>query len=312
MRFAFPLLMSTAFAVGCGKEEVKSPTVRHGGGDASHEIGHEREADEDLVARPGEAGEKPETDDAEKAPGTAGPILVLVAGGRGSCGAFTQVEQNYMNPHLVAQLASAKEAVADSSRGITDVEYALSCFGKESSQVGYMTSKNPTKLTLVPVDEYLKLISAWSRELGKPRVFITGHSWGGWLSLKLADALKQGTYGMRLNTLDAISGTTCGVRNFITWGIGRVFDRDLSQDNPGCNSAPTDFSSDTLTEIRNAFPHWRNAYQSQLPPLHSSAIDQAETNEDHSYPALDAHGSLAVDKELLQLLASEVLADLKP
>ncbi len=94
-------------------------------------------------------------------------------------------------------------------------------------------------------------------------VYIIGHSYGGWLALRLVDSAVYGDASSvkALFSVDPISKIRC---SFST----------LS----GCFSAPEDIEVRSRQHIKNATDVWVNPWQNQTFYLHSSAIDEADRN----------------------------------
>ena len=93
-------------------------------------------------------------------------------------------------------------------------------------------------------------------------VFIVGHSYGGWLSMKLAESHKGASDKIKtLHTIDPISKELC------------YFD-NISE----CLSAPRDIEKSSREYIRDHTETWVNAWQEVTFFLHSSAIAEADEN----------------------------------
>ncbi|NBQ52526.1 MAG: hypothetical protein EBU49_02940 [Proteobacteria bacterium] len=94
------------------------------------------------------------------------------------------------------------------------------------------------------------------------RIFIIGHSYGGWIAMKIAERFtsKSGQVA-GLITIDAISRKGCTYSN---WS--------------NCLAAPQDFSKESLDEVKTNTRHWANFYQTTTPYLHSGSIAQADVN----------------------------------
>lgn len=94
------------------------------------------------------------------------------------------------------------------------------------------------------------------------RVFVIGHSYGGWIAMKIAERFtSQSGQLAGLITIDAISRKGCTYSN---WS--------------NCLAAPQDFSKESLDEVKTNTRHWANFYQTTTPYLHSGSIAQADVN----------------------------------
>lgn len=108
-------------------------------------------------------------------------------------------------------------------------------------------------------------------------VFVIGHSYGGWLAMKLVDAH---------SSLDS-SRDTDSVKALFT--IDPISKNLCSFTSPrGCFSAPEDFDTAARGRIKDTTGIWVNPWQDTTVYLHSSAITQADRN-----PKFDlAHNSI--------------------
>lgn len=94
------------------------------------------------------------------------------------------------------------------------------------------------------------------------RIFVIGHSYGGWVAMKMAEDLNaQAGQLAGLVTIDPISRKDCTYTNWTN-----------------CLGAPRDFGDDALRGIKEKTAHWANFYQTTTPFLHSSEIAQADVN----------------------------------
>ena len=94
------------------------------------------------------------------------------------------------------------------------------------------------------------------------RIFIIGHSYGGWIAMKIAEKISSRSAQVAsLITIDAISHRGCTYSNWTN-----------------CLAAPQDFSQESLDNVKANTLHWANFYQTTTPYLHSGSIAQADVN----------------------------------
>lgn len=134
-----------------------------------------------------------------------------------------------------------------------------SCFTSERQLV---TSSSAESWTLeTPSDEdYISKIHSKLDEFTD--VYVIGHSYGGWLSMKMIESWKGSpTLIKYLYTIDPISKRLCFF------------------DNPkDCVSAPKDIGAEARQHIKDYTQLWVNPWQQKTIFLHSSAIPQADEN----------------------------------
>ncbi len=183
------------------------------------------------------------------------PVHLLLLGGNRSCKSSTDSIPSPVTMDM------APRAIGLINRFRSDggaAEVLTSCFLDPDN---ILVSRNFSSRfdTLDPealVDESVAGIQA------NQRVFIIGHSYGGWIAMKIAERFSTGSGQLAgLITIDAISRTGCTYSN---WS--------------NCVTAPKDFSPASLDGVRANTRHWANFYQTTTPYLHSSSIAQADLN----------------------------------
>jgi pimeloyl-ACP methyl ester carboxylesterase len=104
------------------------------------------------------------------------------------------------------------------------------------------------------------------------RLYVIGHSYGGFTGIQLADYLADDLAG--LFTIDPISMLNCQAKEMAL----KVYNT-LALKHPGCKSAPEDTFSiasvQHLLERNKEFPKafwWYHTYQKEFPWLHSDSI----------------------------------------
>jgi len=110
------------------------------------------------------------------------------------------------------------------------------------------------------------------------RVHVIGHSYGGWLAIKMAaKIIASGNEIDSLVTIDPISRDDCTYTNWTN-----------------CFGAPIDLRDETLAMIQNKTGYWANYYQNTTYYLHSGRIKFADRNEqlDASHYDIDTHETI--------------------
>jgi pimeloyl-ACP methyl ester carboxylesterase len=122
-------------------------------------------------------------------------------------------------------------------------------------------------------EEYIAKVQERMPEFSE--VYVVGHSYGGWLSMKLIESWQGSpTLIKSLNTIDPISKKLC------------FFDTPAD-----CLSAPKDISGPARQHIQDHTGLWVNSWQQKTIFLHSSSIRQADENPmfDVSHWEIDNH-----------------------
>jgi hypothetical protein len=129
---------------------------------------------------------------------------------------------------------------------------------------------------LEPVTMELKNYLQSRKDLGlKVRLYLIGHSYGGFTALQLADFLADDLVG--LVTLDPISMLSCQAKEMAT----KVYST-IALKHDGCKLAPNDvFSLKSIDRILHVIEQakgtvwWYHIYQKAFPWLHSDAVMSA-------------------------------------
>jgi hypothetical protein len=100
---------------------------------------------------------------------------------------------------------------------------------------------------------------------------LAGHSYGGWLAMKVAAGLPDGFKLESLLTIDPISAVNCQPLK----GVDEVLRTGAPT---SCNEAPADLDATQRAAIAAHAKSWRNAYETANAYLHSSPIAEATEN----------------------------------
>ena len=120
---------------------------------------------------------------------------------------------------------------------------------------------------------------------GQPRLHFWGHSYGGWLSMRLVTRFANSNGGRleTLTTVDPISPTLCNVRTFINSGVFTA---------EGCTHRPYDLTLADQQEILQVMGgRWKNFYETQFHRLHSGPFEALEQSGQNFLIHLKNQGS---------------------
>jgi pimeloyl-ACP methyl ester carboxylesterase len=148
----------------------------------------------------------------------------------------------------------------------------LSTCHETDSLLHWVSSISPDAPQTAPLEQAADIIEDFRVATRSEQVVVMGHSYGGWLAMKLAaEPAVVGLAG--LYTIDPISRITCS--------LATPF---------GCTSAPADFDDDARARIARNAGHWANFWERRTIYLHSSVIGQAEANYqiDAGHTVIDA------------------------
>jgi hypothetical protein len=186
--------------------------------------------------------------------------LIIGMSGYSTCTKSRDYHDGALGP-LGAQLFRQIEPIIELMVDKLDAKPAItaSCY-TDDRQLISSSSLDNWKLNHPRDSEYLPTLHQ-QMELFT-HVFVVGHSYGGWLSMKLAETYTGAIDKIKtLHTIDPISKELCYFNN-------------VSE----CLSAPRDIKKDAREHIRDVTQTWANAWQNMTFFLHSSAIEEADQN----------------------------------
>lgn len=181
-------------------------------------------------------------------------VVFAIMGGNTSCG----TDGNGQSSPYAMSLYGSFRAVADevSAQRGEPIRYLISCHTSESTLI-YATSDAPDVIQRAPIEQTTALVKKMQGDDGK--LYIAGHSYGGWLALQTA--LKIDTPVAGLISIDPISRVNCSLANPF-----------------GCMQFPSDVTAAQRTTIANKTDRWVNFWQNQTAWLHATATPQADAN----------------------------------
>jgi pimeloyl-ACP methyl ester carboxylesterase len=187
------------------------------------------------------------------------PLIVGMAG-YSTCAQSKEYHDGQWGP-LGSPMFRRVEGLAKTVTDKFGVEPTIlaSCFTSESKIIA-SSSLDDWSVTQPQDEEYLDRI--YEQLPLYTDVFVVGHSYGGWLAMKMAESYEGDPSLIKtLHTIDPISKKLC------------FFDSV-----PECLSAPRDILSDARAHISLYTGVWVNPWQDATFFLHSSAISEADFN----------------------------------
>lgn len=203
-------------------------------------------------------------------------LLLVLLGGNASCieDADGQPSPEWMDMQGPFR-DLAKHASDNQGRGPRRVSMLSTCHQLDSL-LHWTTSDRHDDPSIADLQRTGEIIESFRVSTQSRHVILIGHSYGGWLAMKLASAAEiMGLEG--LFTIDPISRVHCSVS------------RPL-----GCTAAPQDFDSDARDRIAQVSGRWINFWQNRTLYLHSSIIPEANANQqiDAGHTAIDNHAAV--------------------
>lgn len=141
-----------------------------------------------------------------------------------------------------------------------NVSWLITCHNSDAS-VKWVSSDAPTTMQSMTIAEVAPKIQALVQENAPGHVFLAGHSYGGWLSLKTGLAVTQDVRIEGLFSIDPISRPNCTFSNPAE-----------------CTQFPSDVTPAQRLQLKDRTDVWTNFYQTQTSFLHSSPATEADEN----------------------------------
>lgn len=234
------------------------------------------------------------------------PIIVMI-GGFNSCpsrlwGDIHQGNMGIASRRLLSMVTTNNE--------VADTEYVVSCFLRSNQDVRFVSSYDEGEREYYGhKDALIAEVTTLASRHPNHRVYIAGHSYGGWLAMYLAEHLPAWVNISLMMTLDPISTVNCRPTTFIRSYLSSTWRVNPAQ---GCTESPTDLST---IGIGNRVRNWLNYYQVTYSILHSGYIAQAKGNAMLSFDTTyflgyKAHVSMEEDDRVWTPFHKEVALDL--
>jgi pimeloyl-ACP methyl ester carboxylesterase len=204
---------------------------------------------------------------------------VVVMGGNESCRVNQQ--QNEYEPRHIAMYPSLTQIITKLKDELNVPSRVIATCYDSSATIYYAVDDEPE----VRVGDRASLLQDLLEAVHDNSLLaLIGHSYGGWLSMKLSDDLAKDERQIAgLYTVDPISRVDCSFSNPF-----------------GCQSAPRDVKKSEREAIKEQSEVWANFYQTETFYLHSSEIDEADSNHhiETSHSRIQVHETLWNEVEL--------------
>jgi pimeloyl-ACP methyl ester carboxylesterase len=190
--------------------------------------------------------------------GTVNRVMVVLLGGNASCKPDSRGQRSPLGQDMYAPFRNLHDRMANENGW--GVDWLLTCHNSDAA-VKYVTSEAPTQILSMNLEDVAPKISEMVAANESDRLYVAGHSYGGWLALKAGLALPEDVKLDGLFTIDPISRPLC------------------SFDNPAeCNRAPRDITRDQRLFLSDRTDHWTNYWEDQTWYLHSGPMEEADEN----------------------------------
>lgn len=228
---------------------------------------------------------------------------VIALGGFNSCAVDEPIERQsmYVNSQRLRD-QMAKETSKE-------VHTIVGCYAKDPNEVT-LFSNHILENVKVPRSQVAGFLQTWVNSEKDTFAIMSGHSYGGWLSMAIGDAWDQDMAPLlNIATIDAVSPTNCKPEDFIASLFGNAL--------PGCTQAPTDMTDISKTlKNKTTAKRWTNYYQTQADHLHSGAFAGAKENievsiEGENGTAWSAHAAIDENLEVWQRIITQSLMDVR-
>ena len=264
-----------SFVIGCGKE----PNIRKQFSDAN-DTGVEESS-------------KPSHDV------TAGRRVYALLGGYLSCKNDEKNSATIVGSRMSLILSDLK--IALKRNGKDDPVSLVSCYNWDATNITYAVSSDPANVVTSTVDEMIGTFNSLLDGVKRPQLYIVGHSYGGWTSMKMATNVTADAEMAALITVDPISKQNCTPNTIINYVN--------SQPDSRCKEPPSDFGAEQIDEIARRTHFWLNVYQTDFAPLHSGPIFAAQ-NLLKTYPTSNfSHSAVIDDPDVRENITKVLTAD---
>jgi len=221
-------------------------------------------------------------------------ILIVAHGGFNSCAkhkAFDEKNPYGMNlsKYTMMIVNSLKQSYPDHH-----FKWVLLCLGyvaPPKTKVKLILSERPKTLFSAKVKDVPNIILASLKQRDAP-VFLIGHSYGSWVTMRAAQALKGKLNIKQVVSLDPISPIHCKPYTLPFYV-------------KGCHESPRDIDG---SKVAKSTKEWINYYQTDDFWLHSGKMDDAK-NTSKEYDKY-GHFKIAKDKNMWRKVVASIVSEL--
>jgi hypothetical protein len=239
--------------------------------------------------------------------------LVLVVGGYQTC-AKSVVFNPLPSTKIQEMAAKAHVAFGANAKYLYICYSGLHAFDLKTIEVQFDSDVNFAQpnhffvnFDALDGDKFLRPIFGWVlrqvEEAGNPEIFLAGHSYGGWTSLRIARMLLARGKNVRgLEMIDPINPLFCPAP---VYAKSTVLNKILGKDESvsGCTRSPGAMPPAVAKGLAKNQGWWHDTYQTRHPTLHSGpiysteAIDEKSGNSEYLFGEAkrDFHRIIATD-----------------
>lgn len=199
-------------------------------------------------------------------PASAATPVVVVTGGYDSCvedgnGGVSPFGSNFTAEGV--RLVNELHGVDPGTR------WLFSCF-TNTSDLFVQSDEDESVVAADGVWALVDRVGKLSHDYTLP-IFIIGHSHGGWMAMRVAEALKKPIPAGFLATIDPISFPECNASTYADALFNPWYAWSATEP---CRRAPGDFTAGDIQRIRAnlAGSQWKHWWQDHFVPLHSGEI----------------------------------------
>ncbi len=233
-------------------------------------------------------------------------VLLVGIGGWKSCLGLS-AENQYISERFQALVHNIRRC-----RPGWDVHYAMYCSpGLKTARFDSpVRFAGPTGAGHVP-EKHIGLKIGQQKPAAETKVFVLGHSHGGWMAMRAALSLGHVD---GLFTMEPVSARLCATKDYLRIRTRKIFKR-RQKTVPGCRTAPTDV--DSLAVLHASAGNWTNFFlapNTKKGDIYSSAIAVAN-NRMVWAPAkgrFNAHHNLGLSAEVWSEIEQNILGHLVP
>lgn len=144
--------------------------------------------------------------------------------------------------------------------------FVISCFRQDPQTIYYFSTLDPKNVYRGNLSHVRSVVKQLAEQTSVRRLHLIGHSYGGWLAMKVATWLPQDFVIDGLYTIDPISRTHCTIQKQIKSYFSLLF---LPKPEQGCTEMPRDFDAPELESVAMRTSNWYNFFQVDSVLLHS-------------------------------------------
>jgi pimeloyl-ACP methyl ester carboxylesterase len=225
-------------------------------------------------------------------------VLIFFSSGFGSCG-----DERF--PSRITPLVHEMRQYG------VQLRYVAACFDTSATLHFSSSALQGERMKTGDYNAVIRYAASELAQVQSKSVYFIGHSYGGWLSMTVAENLAGRSRVRGIVTIDPMSPNHCYTsvvaKSYLQQGIGL-------EGEPGCLQAPLDWGPSRRTNLHQRSGWWLNFYQATDRLIHSGPMPPAENflipyDESRSYNAL-AHRDIDTDARVWKRIEDRILTEL--